>query len=96
MVVEMYRQAARKLFNCSEDHVKTYICDPKDDPGEWAPDALAIIYLEHREADSCPNCIPCHLNYFFPISHGECVALADHAGVGYIEYINAAVAAVYP
>jgi hypothetical protein len=88
-IVEAYRQAARKLYRISQHEAEQAIVDPEDDPGEWAPNSLAVIYLEYGDnmADN--------IGYYAPCGMDECFRLSGRAGNGYIEWINAAVAAVY-
>jgi hypothetical protein len=88
-IVEAYRQAARKIYRISQREAEQAIVTPDNDPGEWAPDALAVIYLEF--GDSMAD----QIGYFAPHGMDECFRLSDRAGSGYIEWINAAVAAVY-
>jgi hypothetical protein len=94
-VVKRYRKAAATLFDASKVEQEVYIRHPDDDTGGWAPEALAVIYLEpdgRRTGDAFK--IPTALDIY-----GEgwenAIRLAETAGVGYIEHINAAVAAVY-
>ena len=60
------------------------IVEPDRDPGEWAPDSLAVIYMEGQTP----------LDYWGD-GMEQSFQLAEVAGVGYVEFINAAVAAVY-
>jgi len=87
--VEAYRRAARKAYGISQREAEQAIVAPENDPGEWAPNSLAVIYLEFGDnmADQ--------IGYFAPRGMDECIRLSDGAGSGYIEWINAAVAAVY-
>ena len=95
-VVEAYRTAARTLFGANRAEVEKYIVDPQDDTGGWAPNALAVIYLEADfRFPEDTGCIPDALDYWGPTGADNCFKLGDEAGTGYIEYINAAVAAVY-
>lgn len=94
-VVNAYRRAARELFGANNKEAENYIREPKDDPGEWAPNSMAIIYLEpDMRFKEDTGCIPNGLSYW-DNGHENCVKLTQLAGCGYIEYINAAVAAVY-
>lgn len=85
-ITESYRTAAMDLFGLSREEAVECIKTPQEDTGEWAPNSLAVIYLEYG-----------HL----PVSywHGDMFErlneLSDKAGVGYVECINAAVCAVY-
>jgi hypothetical protein len=95
-VVDAYRKAAVKLFGISETEAQTYIVAPKDDTGEWAPNALAIVYLEadcRKPGDD--GTLPALLGYYSGIGMENCVKLSRAAGVGFVEYINPAVAAVW-
>lgn len=93
--VNAYRKAAKALFGANEAEVAHYIRSPEDDPGQWAPNSLAVIYLEpygfREDTGIIPHMLDCYGNGF-----ENCIRLAESAGVGYVEYINAAVAAVYP
>jgi hypothetical protein len=92
-----YRRAAKKLFGANDTESRSYIKSPADDPGEWAPEALVIIYLEPDfRFPEDTGVIPDRLSYYGDLGFDNCIALAEAAGVGYVEYINAAVAAVYP
>ncbi len=94
-VVEAYRKAAMELWGANETEAANYIRHPKDDPGEWAPTALAIIYLEpDMRFPEDTACIPDALDYYQK-GFDNCLTLAEKAGTGFVEYINAAVAAVY-
>jgi hypothetical protein len=96
--VDKYRKAAVRLFGCSEAEARTYIVAPEDDPGQWAPKALAIIRIEpdcREEWDE--GIIPASLDSNDTHGLDNCESLDKEAGAGaYIEYINAAVAAVWP
>ncbi len=96
-IVENYRTAAMELFGANRIEAENYIRSPEDDPGEWAPESLVVIYLERdgRFPDDQGK-IPDALGYFSRNGFDNCYKLADKAGAGFIEYINAAVAAVYP
>jgi hypothetical protein len=95
-VVNAYRKAAQELFGANEAESKAYIVDPSEDPGEWAPRSLAVIYLEANFTfPEDTGVIPDKLGYWSPGGMDNCYRLGLEAGVGYIEYINAAVAAVY-
>ncbi|MGE3483466.1 MAG: hypothetical protein AB7L09_01920 [Nitrospira sp.] len=95
--VDAYRAAAAKLFGASEVEQEVYIKHPEEDPGEWAPRANVIIYLEpdmRRRGDE--GKIPNALDYWSPNGFGNALALGEAVGDGsYVEYINAAVAAVW-
>lgn len=96
-VVKAYRMAAQALWGANPVEAAHYIVDPADDTGEWAPNSLAVIYLEpHGGFPEDEFTIPYALDYYSGGGFDACIELADKAGVGYIEYINAAVAAVYP
>lgn len=93
--VDKYRKAAMELFGANEKEAANYIRNPKNDPGKWSPHALAIIYLEpDGRFPEDTFCIPDALDYYGR-GFDNCIALAQAAGVGFIEYINPAVAAVY-
>jgi len=95
-IVEAYREAAMSLFGANKAEAENYIVAPKDDPGQWAPRALAIIYLEpDMRFPEDTACIPDALDYYGK-GFDNSLTLADKAGTGFVEYINAAVAAVWP
>lgn len=85
--VEQYRQAAIRLYGLTEKQAKRSIYSAQDDPGQWAPDALGIINLEYGDLPQC--------SYWAPRGPDECLRLGEEAGVGFVEYINAAVAAIH-
>lgn len=97
--VEAYRAAAIALWNLNEQEAAYYIRSPKDDPGEWAPNADAIIYLEMKggkfglEPDQ--GTIPTKLSYWSSKSFDNGLKLSAMAGGGFIEPVNPAVSAVY-
>ncbi len=94
---DAYRRAAIKVLGVSKQEAETYIINPDDDTGENAPGALVVIYLEadcREKGDE--GVLPDLLGYYTTSGPERCVDLANEAGVGYIEYINGAVAAVYP
>jgi len=95
-VVKAYREAAMRLFKCSAVEAEVYIRAPENDPGQWSPNALGIIYLEadgRKEGDEM--LIPAHLDYYSSYGFNNCIKLSEEAGVGFIEHINAAVAAIW-
>jgi len=95
--VEAYRKAAMVLFGANRTEAENYIRSPEDDPGEWAPNSLAVIYLEpDMRFPEDTGCIPDALDYWSPMGMENGIKLGTAAGTGYVEYINAAVAAVYP
>lgn len=85
--VEAYRKAAMKLYGISREQAEHSIVHPHEDTGEWAPESLAVLYLER--AALAP------LDYWGMDHLGACIELANEAGVGFVETINPAVAAVY-
>ena len=85
--VEKYRKAAIKLFNITEAEATKAIVSPEDDNGEWAPDSMAVLYLEYAGL--------ARLSYWSSSGFDAAIELSKAAGVGFVEYINAAVAAVY-
>ena len=87
-VVQAYRNAAIKQFGITQEEARRANVSPKDDKGEWAPESLAVLYLEHVALYQ--------MNYYSPYFLDRCVELSDRAGIGYIECINPAVCAVYP
>lgn len=95
---DAYRNAARELFGISQVEAEVYIRTAADDPGEWAPDALLVIYTEadcRKEGDE--GMLPGLLDYYSNRGDERCAALDAAAGQGtFIERINAAVAAVWP
>lgn len=95
-VVSKYRKAARKLFGANAKEANWYIKSPEEDKGGWAPESLAIIYLEcDGRFPEDQFSIPSALDYY-GAGFDNCVRLQEEAGVGYVEYVNAAVAAVWP
>lgn len=90
-VVEAYRNAAMQLYGITREQAERSIVHPEDDKGRWAwsqaRGALVILYLERAALRP--------LDYFGPYHLDECIKLEDEAGVGHIETINPAVAAVY-
>jgi len=95
--VEAYRKAAMTLFGANRAEAENYIIAPEDDPGEWAPNSLAVIRLEpDMRFPEDTGVIPDSLDYWSPTGMENGIKLGTEAGTGYVEYINAAVAAVYP
>jgi len=83
--VKAYRAAAVKLWpGYTLDEAKAGIVHPDEDRGEWAPGSLAVIYMEGQTPMD-----------YWGRGHDDAFKLAELAGVGYVEFINAAVAAVY-
>lgn len=82
--VEEYRKAAVKLWGMSPEDAARGIVAPDEDPGQWAPNSLAVIYMEGQTP----------MDYWGD-GMEQGFRLAAVAGVGYVEFINAAVAAVY-
>lgn len=83
--VEAYRKAAVKLWpGYTMAEAERGIVHPEDDRGEWAPGSLAVIYMEGQTP----------MDYW---GNGmeDGFKLGSLAGIGYVEFINAAVAAVY-
>ncbi len=96
-VVEAYRKAAMKLFGASRIEAEQYIIDPENDPGEWAPGSLVVIRLERDgRFPEDKYSIPDALGYHESGGFANCLRIAREAGVGFVEYINGAVAAVWP
>jgi hypothetical protein len=87
-IIENYRKAAMSLFGATRSEATKAIVEPENDPGEWAPDALAVIYLEFDGPLSEA------LDYWGD-GFENALRLGEKAEFGYVEYINAAVAAVY-
>ena len=85
--VKAYRQAAQKLYGYTQAEAEACIYSPKDDPGGWAPDALVILNLEQGLS---------RLGLYAPDWLEEGLRLGEEAGVGFVEHINGAVAAVWP
>ncbi len=79
-----YRAAAVKLWGMTPEAAAVGIVEPKDDPGQWAPGSLAVIYMEGQTP----------MDYWGD-GMEQGFKLQALAGVGYVEFINAAVAAVY-
>ena len=96
-IVNKYRKAAQKLWGISKVEAETYILDPKDDAGENAPNALVVIYLEadcRKKGDE--GTLPALLSSYEMYGIENCIKLAKETGTGtYVEYNNAAVAAVW-
>ena len=96
-VRDAYRRAAVKLFHISEHEAGIYIRTPEEDKGEWASDSMTIIYLEadcRTEGDI--GTLPALLDYYEREGMNNCTRLDEEVDIGtYIEYINAAVAAVW-
>lgn len=83
--VKAYREAAVKLWpGYTMEQAERGIVHPEDDRGQWAPNSLAVIYMEGQTP----------MDYW---GNGmeDSFKLGDLAGIGYVEFINAAVAAVY-
>jgi len=93
-----YRRAAVKLFGANKAEAQAYIVPAHEDTGGWAPEGLAVIYLEpdFRFPEDTGK-IPDSLSYYARGGKGleNCFALSAAAGLGMIEYQNAAVAVVY-
>ena len=87
-MIKKYRKAAMSLFGATRAEAELAIVAPWNDPGEWAPNSQAIIYLEFDGPLSEA------LDYWGD-GFENCIRLGEKAGLGYIEYINSAVAAVY-
>lgn len=68
------------------------------EPNDWAPGSLGVILLEpdlRTEGDT--GTLPGHLSYYGPDGFGSCERLDHAAGCRtFIEYINPAVAAIWP
>lgn len=93
---DAYRRAAVKLFGISEHEASVYIVAACDDKGEWAEDAVGIIYTEAdcRTAGDTGTLADL-LDYYDPHGDERLAALDEAAGMGcFIERINAAVCAV--
>ena len=84
---EAYRGAAVKLYGYSREQAEACIYSPENDPGEWAPRALVILNLEKG--------LPA-LGLYSGDWLEESSRLGSVAGVGFVEHINGAVAAVWP
>jgi hypothetical protein len=82
--VEAYRAAAVKLWGMTPEDAAKGIVEPDEDPGQWAPGSLAVIYMEGQTP----------MDYWGD-GMEQGFRLAEVAGVGYVEFVNAAVAAVY-
>jgi len=82
--VEAYRAAAIKLWGMTPEDAAKGIVEPDEDGGQWAPDSLAVIYMEGQTP----------MDYWGD-GMEQGFKLAALAGVGYVEFVNAAVAAVY-
>lgn len=94
--IEQYREAAKRLWGANDAEVRAYFKEPHEDTGEWAPHSLGVIYLEpDGRFKEDTFVIPNKLSYYGPSGFDSCLALSEAAGIGYIEYINTAVAAIY-
>lgn len=83
--VKAYREAAVKLWpGYTMEQAKVGIVHPDDDRGEWAPNSLAVIYMEGQTPMD-----------YWGSGMEDGFKLGKLAGIGYVEFINAAVAAVY-
>ena len=82
--VDAYRKAAMKLWGMTAAEAAVGIVDPSEDPGQWAPNSLAVIYMEGQTP----------MDYWGD-GMEQGFKLQALAGIGYVEFINAAVAAVY-
>ena len=89
-VVEAYRAAAVELYGLTVAQAERAIIASEDDPGEWAPGSLAVIRLEFGDP------LNDHIGYFALRGLDECFRLSGKAGIGYVEWVNGGVAAVYP
>ena len=84
--VERYRKAAMDLFGANRAEAERYIVAPADDRGEWAPQALAIIYLEpDMRFPEDTGCIPDCLGYYGRNGFDNCLSLGERAGEGFVE-----------
>jgi hypothetical protein len=82
--VEAYRKAAVKLWpGYTPEQAAKGIVEPEDGNG-WAPHSLAVIFMEGQTP----------MNYWAG-GMEQGFKLAALAGIGYIEFVNPAVAAVY-
>ena len=94
-VVRAYRDAAQHAFGVSVEEAERYIVHPAEDRGGWAPKALAIVYLEASGRDS--GHLPHVLSPEHPTGLDNCAQLDRRAAQGaFVEWINGAVAAVWP
>lgn len=68
-----------------------FIVSAKNDRGEWAPGADVVIYMEPRggDGDCCPP-----LDYYGG-GYEHAATASSELGSHYIDFVNAAVAAVY-
>ena len=82
-VVEAYRAAAVKLWGMTPEAAAKGIVEPEDGNG-WADNSLAVIFMEGQTP----------MDYWGD-GMEQGFKLAALAGVGYVEFVNAAVAAVY-
>jgi len=82
--VKAYRAAAVKLWGMTPEDAAKGIVHPDEDRGEWAPGSLAVIYMEGQTPMD-----------YWGNGHEDSFKLGELAGIGYVEFINAAVAAVY-
>ena len=83
--VEAYRKAAVKLWpGYTMEEATQGIVEPEDGNG-WAPNALVVIFMEGQTP----------MDYWGD-GMEQGFLLSALAGVGYVEFVNAAVAAVYP
>ena len=83
-VVEAYRRAACELWGMTPEDAAKGVVEPEDGNG-WADGSLAVIFMEGQTP----------MDYWGD-GMEQGFKLAALAGVGYVEFVNAAVAAVYP
>ena len=89
------RKAAREMFGVNKVSAERYIVAPEDDRGEWAPESVAVIYLEPNGTFPEDDYkIPDALGYYSRNGLDNCIELGAKCGVT-VEWINAAVAACY-
>ena len=92
--VAAYRQAAIRVLGITTEEAEHYIRLPENDPGQNAPDALAVVYLEQTGHDS--GMIPTYLDYY-GLGMANSIDFDKEADAdAHLEFNNAAVAAIWP
>ena len=87
---DAYREAAVGMFGITPDQAAEAIYTQRDDPGEWAPKSLVILNMETGWLGDYYE--PGHIDRFYDLGEAANRSLEKHT---YIEYQNAAIAAVF-
>lgn len=85
--VNAYRKAAIELYDLTPEQAKRSIFSPREDPGEWAPESLAVVNFEYGDLPLC--------EYYARGGLDECIRWGEKAGVGFVEWINGGAAAIW-